>query len=213
MPNFVTLMTHREALSLIDTPYLRSNKTPTHWADLGCGSGTFTLALADLLAPGSTIEAIDLRPGVAAQTTSNGVTIHPRTADFTTLNFTFPAPAPPGPTAGPRDRTPAPIPDRLWPGHHPLAFDGILMANSLHYVRDQHEFLANLRTNTLLLIEYDIDVPVARWVPYPLSYSKAVSLLTSTHWPRIQKLGTLPSAFGRSELYAALALRIANFVP
>ena len=32
---------------------------PTIWADLGCGDGTFTLALASLLAPGSTIHAMD----------------------------------------------------------------------------------------------------------------------------------------------------------
>ena len=32
---------------------------PTMWADLGCGAGTFTLALAELLAPRSTIHAMD----------------------------------------------------------------------------------------------------------------------------------------------------------
>jgi len=31
----------------------------TTWADLGCGTGTFTLAFADLLAPGSVIHAMD----------------------------------------------------------------------------------------------------------------------------------------------------------
>jgi precorrin-6B methylase 2 len=29
------------------------------WCDLGCGAGTFTLALATLLPPGSVIHAID----------------------------------------------------------------------------------------------------------------------------------------------------------
>jgi len=33
---------------------------PTIWADLGCGDGTFTLALADRLASGSVVHAIDL---------------------------------------------------------------------------------------------------------------------------------------------------------
>ena len=33
---------------------------PTVWADLGCGEGTFTLALAEVVAPGSVIHAIDL---------------------------------------------------------------------------------------------------------------------------------------------------------
>jgi methylase of polypeptide subunit release factors len=32
----------------------------TMWADLGCGDGTFTLALAEVLASGSVIHAVDL---------------------------------------------------------------------------------------------------------------------------------------------------------
>jgi SAM-dependent methyltransferase len=231
-------MTHHDAVALIDTPWLHS-KTPLRWADLGCGSGTFTLALADLLAPGSSIEAIDLRPSIAPRTTKNGVAIHPRTADFTTLEIRLragiaqdpdpnPAPNPnpasspdpalnPNPISNPRHAAPAaaaPLPDRLWPGTQPLIYDGILMANSLHYVRDQGTFLARLlgapsqatRPGVLLLVEYDTDVPVARWVPYPLSFTRAAALLKSSGWSRVQKLGTYPSAFGRTELYAALAL-------
>ncbi len=188
-------MTHRDAVSLIDTPWFHNQTTPMRWADLGCGSGTFTLALADLLPPGSSIEAIDLRPTVAPQTTPHGVSIHPRAADFTTLEFEPPTSAPS-----------ASIPDRLWPGTQPLQYHGILMANSLHYVEDQLAFLTRLKTGALLLIEYDTDIPVARWVPYPLSFTNATHLLQSTGWPRIQKLGTQPSAFGRTQLYAALAL-------
>ena len=190
-------MTRHDAVSLIDTPWFHNETNPMRWADLGCGSGTFTLALADLLPPGSSIEAIDLRPSIAPQTTKNGVTIYPRAADFTTLEF-----APPTGTSAPA----APIPDRLWPGTQPLQYHGILMANSLHYVQDQKAFLTRLKTGPLLLIEYDTDIPVARWVPYPLSFANAAHLLQSTGRPRIKKLGTLPSAFGRTHLYAALAL-------
>ena len=189
-------MTHQEALSLIKNPYWRSLTKPTRWADLGCGSGTFTLALADLLPAGSSIEAIDLHPAIAPQTTRNGVTIRPRAADFTTLQF-----------AAPAHEATEPIPDRLWPGTRPLAYHGILMANSLHYVKAQHDFLTRLKASALLLVEYDLDIPVARWVPYPLSFATATRLLQAAHYPRIQKLGTHPSAFGRSDLYAALALR------
>jgi ubiquinone/menaquinone biosynthesis C-methylase UbiE len=209
-------MTQRDAIALIDHPLLRAatpthsadleNAAPAHWADLGCGSGTFTLALAALLPPGSTIEAIDLRPGVDRQTTPAGVTIIPRSADF--------------------------VADKLGL----TGLDGVLMANSLHYVRDKATLLKKLRAyyragvpasgmppfgapapgatpvaadaatgGSLLLVEYDTDRPTPHWVPYPLSFSSAEKLLPAAGWTHIQKLGSLPSAFGRSELYAALA--------
>jgi len=111
-------MTNREAIALLDNPLLRgltgrvassssAIRGPVHWADLGCGAGTFTLALANFLPSGSIIVAIDLNPGIAKQTTNNNVTILPRAADFTQLNF--------------------PQKD----------LDGIHMANALHYVKDQ----------------------------------------------------------------------------
>jgi SAM-dependent methyltransferase len=197
-------MTQRDAIALIDHPLLRA-ATPTHWADLGCGSGTFTLALAALLRPGSTIEAIDLRPGIAKQTTPAGVTIIPRSADFAADDLGL------------------------------TGLDGILMANSLHYVRDKTALLKKLRTyyraappaagmppfgapapgatpvtadaatgGALLLVEYDTDHTTPHWVPYPLSFASAAKLLAPAGWPHIQKLGSLRSAFVHSELYAAI---------
>lgn len=48
-----------QATALIRTPLIEWAR-PQSWCDLGCGSGTFTTALAQLLAPGSTIHAVDL---------------------------------------------------------------------------------------------------------------------------------------------------------
>jgi trans-aconitate methyltransferase len=47
-----------EATALIRTPVIEWVR-PQSWCDLGCGSGTFTTALAQLLAPGSRIHAVD----------------------------------------------------------------------------------------------------------------------------------------------------------
>jgi predicted RNA methylase len=58
---------------------------PTTWADLGCGVGTFMLALAALLAAGSTIHAMD-RDGAALRkipSAYNGVRITTDRGDFT----------------------------------------------------------------------------------------------------------------------------------
>ena len=215
-------MTQRDAIALINHSLLHT-VSPTHWADLGCGSGTFTLALAELLPEGSTIEAIDLRPGIARQLTANGVTIIPRSADFVTDDLGL------------------------------SGLDGILMANSLHYVKDKPSLLQKLRAyyrgsalapgatpspdvppsnattatgSALLLVEYDTDRPTPHWVPYPLSFASAAKLLPAAGWPHIQKLSSRPSQYfvgaasprssssvpfaslgnSRSELYAVLAL-------
>jgi hypothetical protein len=79
------------------------------WA--GFGAGTFTLALAAGLAPGSHILAIDkTRQPLPAE--SNGVQIKFRRADF--------------------------VNDPI----HLEGMHGILMANSLHYVKHKAQFLS-----------------------------------------------------------------------
>jgi len=42
----------------------------TTWADLGSGSGAFTLALADLLGPGATIYSVDRDQAALAKQSS-----------------------------------------------------------------------------------------------------------------------------------------------
>lgn len=48
-----------DATALIRTPLIEWAR-PQSWCDLGSGSGTFTMALAQLLAPSSAIYAVDL---------------------------------------------------------------------------------------------------------------------------------------------------------
>ena len=176
---YLCLMTHREATTFLDHPTLRNlSNAPVRWADLGCGSGTFTTALAEFLAPGSTIDAIDLNPGIKKQTTPNNVTILPSAADITQPN----------------------------PALREL--DGILIANAIHYVRDQPAFAKMLHATlkpggNVILVEYDTDTPVPRWVPYPLSYAFATRLFTQRYWTPLQKGNTRPSAYGRANLYVA----------
>src|SRR5258708_24585898 len=79
------------------------------WADLGSGEGAFTLALADLLGPGSHITAVDRDAAALRYLDRNrfpGVEIETQVGDFT----------------------------------RPLALsnlDGVVMANSLHFVKDK----------------------------------------------------------------------------
>src|SRR5580765_371539 len=95
----------RDAVELLDASGV-GQLGPTTWADLGCGDGTFTLALAELLAPGSAIHAMDVDRAALRRMPSaqDHVRIATHVGDFTNASWPF---------------------DGL---------DGILMANSLHYV-------------------------------------------------------------------------------
>jgi trans-aconitate methyltransferase len=168
---------HRDAVALIaDAPLDRS--APTTWVDLGSGDGTFTLALADLLAPGSEVHAIDRDPAALTRTPRHpSVSIDTHVADFVV------------------DAWPVP------------AVDGILMANSLHYVSDQRMFLRSCASRltsrgVFLFVEYDTD-RANPWVPYPVSRRTLTALFAT--WGAVALLGTRPSAFRRSPLYAAVA--------
>jgi ubiquinone/menaquinone biosynthesis C-methylase UbiE len=85
--------------------------------------------------------------------------------------------------------------------------NGILMANSLHFVQDQHAFLRRAAKHLLpggifLFVEYDTDTPNP-WVPYPLSFSTLQALLRDLGMHPLQKIHTMPSKFGRAQLYSA----------
>jgi trans-aconitate methyltransferase len=153
---------------------------PTTWADLGCGDGTFTRALAHLLASGSMIHAVD-RDAAALRRipiTHDGVSITTHHADFTRS---------------------------AWPFE---TVDGLLMANSLHYVRDQAAFIracaSRMRApHRFLIVEYDTKA-ANTWVPYPVSRSRLSTIFDVLGDVAIEDLGSRPSVYRRASLYAAL---------
>jgi len=169
----------RDAVNMFDGSDLIS-PGPTVWADLGCGDGTFTLALAEVLAPGSVIHAIDRDANALAHIVPrhNGVRIETHAGDF---------------TKGP------------WPFGD---VDGVLMANSLHYVEDQQAFITWCRSqmqpeHRFLIVEYDTDRANA-WVPYPVGRVALAALFAAAGYPAIALLGSRPSAYRRAQLYAAM---------
>jgi trans-aconitate methyltransferase len=151
---------------------------PTTWADLGCGDGMFTLALAHLLTPGSVIHAIDLDRAALQRIPSahKGVRITTYCGDFTKSTWPF------------------------------ANVDGILMANSLHYVEQQTAFIANcdLHMNArrhFLIVEYDTS-EANRWVPHPVGQATLTSLFEPAGYS-VRVLRSRPSLYRRAPLYAA----------
>jgi len=168
-------MEQAEAVSLIKQGIACTNVQ--RWADLGCGGGTFTRALADLLPPASHIVAVDKeRQRLPPE-------IHSVSVEFIRSDF---------------------INHSLDLGN----IDGILMANSLHYVKDKVTLLKKLEEyfgheRRFVIVEYD-SRRSSKWVPYPIPYLQLADLAAQLGYS-IQKMNELPSRFG-GIIYSALLL-------
>jgi SAM-dependent methyltransferase len=146
------------------------------WADIGAGRGAFTLALAELLGPGATIFAVD-RDGGALDEASReigrrfpSVEVHRHVLDFT---------------------DPLPFPA--------ATLDGVVMANSLHFVRQKEPVLRAILPairpgGRFLLVEYGADRGNP-WVPSPLSFATWQRLAESVGLERTRLIGEVPSRF------------------
>jgi ubiquinone/menaquinone biosynthesis C-methylase UbiE len=89
--------------------------------------------------------------------------------------------------------------------------DGILLANALHYVKDQIFFIKQLSKllkadGRLILVEYDTDKSNA-WVPFPVTFIKMKQLLAQVGYTSVLKIGEMDSVYNQNKLYACLALR------
>ncbi len=154
------------------------------WADLGAGEGAFTLALADLIGPLGVIHAVDRDRGALAQLRARLVSSVPiAQVRIQAGDFTRRLDLP--------------------------ELDGVLMANSLHFVEDKLSLLALVRGylrpgGRLLLVEYDSDHGNT-WVPHPLSFETWRALASEAGFVETRRLAAVPSRFlGR--MYSALSL-------
>ena len=142
------------------------------WADLGAGEGAFTLALADLLGPGAHITAVDRDAGALKRLNVEMEERFPGIAVETKVaDFTRPVDL--------------------------AGLDGVVMANSLHFVRDKAPVLASVRSmlrpgGKLIVVEYGSDRGNP-WVPHPFSYERWERMAAQAGFEGTRLLRTIPS--------------------
>jgi len=171
---------HEDHVALI-----RDGVAPGDWAELGSGEGAFTLALADLLGPGARIVSVD-RDGRSLRRQRQAMEARFRDAmvEYRQADFTRPLDL--------------------------SALDGIVMANSLHFVRRKEPVLAAVRGwlrpgGRLVLVEYDADRGNP-WVPHPLSYATWERVAGENGFDGTRLLARQPSRY-LGAIYSALSLR------
>ncbi len=149
------------------------------WADLGAGGGLFTRALAEELEEGSSIWAVDRQATpLTSITVKAGIHLTTRAIDFTSGDLDL------------------------------AQMDGILMANSLHFVNDKLSLLRRLSTQLrnpgrLLLVEYDTNRS-NQWVPFPISLRKLEELVFENGLGTVTKVGEAESIYNSSGMYSAV---------
>ncbi|HEX8362425.1 MAG TPA: class I SAM-dependent methyltransferase [Longimicrobium sp.] len=156
------------------------------WADLGAGRGTFTRALSRLLGPGAEVYAVDRDPAAVRALAGLGPGVTSLHGDFGD--------------------------ESAWRSLALPALDGILLANSLHYVpaAEQRAVLARLADalrpgGRLVVVEYE-GRAANPWVPYPVDSSELAVLLPPGMAAPV-RTGSRPSAFGGT-MYAAFTERL-----
>ena len=86
--------------------------------------------------------------------------------------------------------------------------DGVVMANSLHYVRDKEPVLRAVRAmlrpgGRLIVVEYGADRGNP-WVPYPFSYARWETIAARSGFKNTKLLKTVPSRWLGS-MYSAIS--------
>lgn len=174
-------MDHAELVALIQ----HGVAAPTGiWAELGAGGGNFTHALRSLLAPTATIYVIDRDPrAIESQRERLARAGAGATLVLQQGDFTKPLDLP--------------------------LLDGILMANALHFVRDQETTLRHIvgylkPGGTLLMVEYDFRIP-RPWVPHPIAASRFPELVRSAGLIDPTQIATRRSPTSGTAMYGAIA--------
>lgn len=171
-------MNHNDHVFLLEKAIIEHGGV---WADLGSGTGAFTLALRDLGGHEITIYSVD----------KNESSLHIQkkifNEHFPHSNMYYYA----------QDFTNELKLPKL---------DGIIMANSLHFVKDKKHILRQVNSylkprGLFILVEYNVDSG-NDWVPYPISFNTFEKTVIHLGFSKPTLLQTIPSDF-LHEIYSA----------
>jgi ubiquinone/menaquinone biosynthesis C-methylase UbiE len=156
----------------------------SRWLELGAGEGAFSLALADVLGPGE-IVALD-RDGGALRRLAEELPRRFPVVRLQTRIGDFRDDLPEGP------------------------FDGLLAANSLHFVTDPADVLRRAAARLapaghVVVVEYDADRGNP-WVPHPFSVERFAVIAAEAGLTNVREIGRVPSRF-LGAIYSAVAER------
>ncbi len=156
------------------------------WADLGAGSGAFTLALRELIGADAIIHAVDKDSSSLKELERAHRARFKLNSNLILLpaDFSRPLTLPP--------------------------LDGVVMANSLHFFKDKVKVLQHVRSflksnGYLLLVEYNIDSGNP-WVPHPFSFETYRKLAVDAGFTEPKLLAKHPSSFLK-EFYSAVCFQ------
>jgi SAM-dependent methyltransferase len=157
------------------------------WADIGAGTGAFSLALADLLGPAGRIVAVDRDREALARNAEAVAARFPKVA-MQTL-----------------------VADFSGPLHLPV-LDGLVAANSIHFVQPERQvdvvraLAGHLRPGApFVVVEYDADRGNP-WVPHPFSHASWPAIAEAAGLAEPHRIGHVPSRF-LGGIYSAVARR------
>lgn len=168
-------MERTEAQQLIKGGVLTEN--PSRWADLGCGSGTFTYALASLLPQGSHIHAVDKRRQRLTNI-NTAVDISFEKADLNTVVLD-------------QDLVGILMANAL----HYVKDKATLLERLRQYLKPEGRFI---------IVEYE-SRRANPWVPYPVEFNALAELCLSLGYSEVTKIAERPSLYGGT-MYSSLIL-------
>ncbi len=146
------------------------------WADIGAGTGTFTLALDQLLPKGSTIYSIDKKPTEQQLSLQNCV--------LETVKQDF------------DEAFDLPIMDGIIMANtlHYSEYPVVTLNNILKILKTKGRFI---------LIEYELTQARKPWIPYPITFQQFCEMATQVALSTPLEIRRLPSTYGNNYMYLA----------